>query len=515
MSINTSAFLFLFDPRSVGPGLNRFDDAVFERLFALDQYDKITSRVLTGYVPFSAASSRFITPFRDRNPNSWGWTLHYDFDETLRQAYLASVQLRAKSHTFDHSVLRDLLVGGDHEVYRLSFTSLQHDVAQALDTRLTGCPYYLGSAEIGSISERQYRMLIEDPPTYFIRGGVLHVDSEGLRLVSELNQIQGVRAEEIELYDWYQSLPPIPEYTFPQDEAEDIAGTQSGTSGSPATVLAQAQAFGLRSAMKPNDPPFRVDRAVKVRYDATTRKVVDVEGVVDWRDAVELVEHPGVNIPAFVAIHGRPYYPPGYQFINRGPVYYYADAPPRSEIKILRSKHGIDERAKRVVRLVTPEELRKYESRMVEVRNRDTMGESAQQHAMRLVRQGRIVLAAEAEPKWQWCHLIALSMLPLDLAQRRENLVCGTTQFNMQMWSLESAVQEFVRRYRKCLELEVQADHWEDTHFAFRLRYCVTDPKTMVTFKCYFDADVSTAPDFAEEVLMFERLEASLLRSDF
>ena len=171
---------------------------------------------------------------------------------------------------------------------------------------------------------------------------------------------------------------------------------------------------------------LRTNRNVLIKYDPATRSVAEVEGVDVWEGSVEVSDHEVFNTPAYITLAGVPYFPGKYEFID-APTYYHTRQPPTFRLKLVGLDSPSDETYKVRKYTVKPADLHDYDRpRKRRPEQNQVMGESAAKHVQRLIDSGNLLIPDDVRVAWQWCHLIAYTMLPVEKSQQKRNLVCGT-----------------------------------------------------------------------------------------
>lgn len=260
--------------------------------------------------------------------------------------------------------------------------------------------------------------------------------------------------------------------------------------------------YGLRTATE-----------IQLGYDATVGTVVEVVGLGDMSpEDVEVSESTAFNLPQFLAVDGLPYFPSRYEF-SEGLVWYHSRQPPSQRLQLQLPYGPLSERAKIFTAKITPAMLGEYDLpaklRPRIPRQYEVMGESAKSHAQRLVESGQLVVPADSQVQWHWCHLVAFSMLPTTRAQVKRNLFAGTAACNGHMANIESAVKRLIREAQCQVSLEVTVTVLADTHIGRRIRYQVWDPRSMMLHREYFDALTETRSDVSDLDLTYAKLRAN------
>lgn len=261
---------------------------------------------------------------------------------------------------------------------------------------------------------------------------------------------------------------------------------------------------------------LKTNSSIKLRYNVEQDAVVEIIGLdVTDPDDVEISELKGFNLPQFISVAGVPYYPSKYEF-STGDIWYHARRPPTYQVHL----QGVDmlgERAKVMNARITPEMLNDYDkSAKIRPRRpdqRQVMGESAAEHARKLIERGTLVVPMDSPAQWQWCHLVAFTMLPTKRAQTRRNLMVGTAACNGHMANIEAAVKMFIYETGRAVSLEVTATIVADTHLGRRIRYQVVEQKSGLLFREYFDALTDVRSDHADFENIYEKLMSEYRRT--
>jgi hypothetical protein len=258
---------------------------------------------------------------------------------------------------------------------------------------------------------------------------------------------------------------------------------------------------------------LRTAKEVRIGYDATARAVALVVGLDGFGpEDVDVSESTAFNLPQFLSADGLPYFPSRYEFIE-GLVWYHSRQPPAQRLQ-LRLPHGaLSERAKVVQAKITPAMLDEFDLparlRPRKPRQFEVMGESARDHAQRLVANGQLVVPPDSQVQWHWCHLVAFSMLPTHRAQVKRNLFVGTAACNGHMANIEYSLKRLIREMQRPLSIEVTVTVLADTHIGRRIRYQVSEPRSMMLHREYFDALTEVRSDVSDLDLTYEKLRAS------
>ncbi|MFP5471856.1 MAG: hypothetical protein ACLGGV_09700 [Bacteroidia bacterium] len=251
--------------------------------------------------------------------------------------------------------------------------------------------------------------------------------------------------------------------------------------------------FGLKSNTK-----------IKVIFDLENYSVVRCEGV-DVSD-VFISDEKAFTMPLYVSVYGRPIFPSKYEIINKGEIVYASTIVPQCRI-IVKDDSIFDEKAKTKQYTISFNDLILNESSKRYPSQNNVMGESAREHVSRLVELGEIILDNQQKTDWHWCHLIALSIIGTQKAQKKNNLICATSSCNGHMINIESAVKRFVYENKRPLGIEVTATLYKDTQLAKRIRYRVYDKMGSKITHCeYFEALTDVKTDVVDFDTIYQRM---------
>jgi hypothetical protein len=139
----------------------------------------------------------------------------------------------------------------------------------------------------------------------------------------------------------------------------------------------------------------------------------------------------------------------------------------------------------------------------------DVMGQSAKNHAHDLIVAGRLFVPSDAQIQWHWCHLVAFTMLPTKRAQVKRNLFACTSACNGHMANIEYSVKRLITETKKALSVEVTVSVLEETHIGHRIRYEVSDTKSGLFHREYFDALTEVRSDVADLQQIYEKLRSA------
>lgn len=254
---------------------------------------------------------------------------------------------------------------------------------------------------------------------------------------------------------------------------------------------------------------LKTNSSIKIKYNVEKNAVIEIVGLkVSDPDQIEISDLKGFNLPQFISIAGIPYFPSIYKF-STGDVWYHARRPPAFQIH-LQGVGMLDERAKIMNARITPEMLSEFDKpSKVRPRRPDqkqVMGESAAEHAQKLIKGGKLIVPPDSPAQWQWCHLIAFTMLPSKRAQTRRNLIAGTAACNGHMANIEAAVKMFIYETQRTVSLEVTATIVANSHLGDNIRYQIVEPKSGLCFREYFDALTDVKSDHADFENLYDRL---------
>lgn len=257
--------------------------------------------------------------------------------------------------------------------------------------------------------------------------------------------------------------------------------------------------FGLKQASK-----------INVIYDTESKTVSKANGIDIDAAKINISEEISFSIPTFIIVNGIPLFPSKYEFINKGKVVYGSKHPPLQTIYI-DDKNPLTERLKTKENTITLLDLEENDiNRKRTPSQNQIMGESAKQHAQKLINNGLLIVPSDLScpVDWHWCHLISFRMLPTEKAQKKNNLFCGTSACNGHMANIEAAVKRFIYEYKRPLGLEVCVTTHQNTLVAKKVRYRVYDGKGSKRLHSeYFDALTNTKSDALDFFSIYERLE--------
>ena len=151
------------------------------------------------------------------------------------------------------------------------------------------------------------------------------------------------------------------------------------------------------------------------------------------------------------------------------------------------------------------DELGPLSSRQRTPAQKTVMGESARDHAARLIESGLLICEAD-EVEWHWNHLIAFSLLPTKRAQTKRNLFCGTAATNGQMANIETAVRAWVMEMGRPLGVEVTCTCLRESHLGLRLRYRLYDKKTGGLHSEYYNPLSPQSSAFDDVDAVYDRM---------
>jgi len=249
---------------------------------------------------------------------------------------------------------------------------------------------------------------------------------------------------------------------------------------------------------------------IKISYNIETQ-----ECIVSGSDSenVEISQVQILNMPKCIYLDGVPYYPSKYQF-STGFCHYHSDHPPLdSVVEVHTDKWDfVQKKYTKNVKLIN---LEKYDNKRPRTPDAYTvMGESAKYHAQKCINLGKISIKEGYTVTWNWCHLIAFSMLSNENAQIKKNFVCGTSAFNGQMQNVEQAVKRFIRKYKRHLTITVRADVISGTQIVLNLAYGIYDKKAGLNHTEYYHKALSmTYSDIVDEDAIFNTLEKKFVNN--
>lgn len=255
---------------------------------------------------------------------------------------------------------------------------------------------------------------------------------------------------------------------------------------------------------------IRNDSEIKIKYNIETKECIvigsDSENV---RISHTLI----LNMPKCIYLDDVPFYPSGYKF-STGLCDYHSDHPPFNDvIKVHTAKWDLER--KEYKKNVKPINLEKYDKIRPRIPDAYTvMGESAKYHAQKCINSGKISIKEGYTVTWNWCHLIAFSMLSNENAQIKKNFVCGTSAFNGQMLNVEQAVKRFIRKYNRHLTITAKADVIGDTQIIRNLAYDIFDKKSGRTHTEYYLQALSMVySDIVDEDAILNKLEEEFAKN--
>lgn len=252
---------------------------------------------------------------------------------------------------------------------------------------------------------------------------------------------------------------------------------------------------------------LRKRRELRVAYSPELEVVTRVEGVdVQPRDVI-ISQERGFNLPLWVKVEDVPLFPTTYESIGKGEVLYHSPEAPLYQISVP-NHHALSERTKEMPVTLTAkklEELGDYRLRKRLPTQASVMGETAQNHAKKLIAAGRLVCDINTV-SWHWCHLIAFSLLPTQRAQTKRNLFCGTAAANGQMANIETAVRAWVFETKKPLGVEITCSYLADSHLGLRLRYRLYNRRSGGLHSEYYDPLSLQHSEFDDLDAVYDRM---------
>ncbi len=247
---------------------------------------------------------------------------------------------------------------------------------------------------------------------------------------------------------------------------------------------------------------------VSIFFDVENYKVTDIKGVNPSEITITIPDTKVFSMPSHLLINGEPLFPTKYEILNNGRVVYCSKIVPAFRLYI-EDDNFLNFRAKEKKYTVTPRELSSLPTlkRKRHPSQNQIMGESASEHAKKSINNGILKIRSDGEISWHWCHLIAYSLIPTKSAQKKNNLICGTSVCNGQMINIETAIKRFVLTYKRPLGLEVMSQYYNNTHIATRIRYRIFDKKgSMMSHSEYFDALTVVKADLSEYEPIYNRM---------
>jgi hypothetical protein len=254
---------------------------------------------------------------------------------------------------------------------------------------------------------------------------------------------------------------------------------------------------------------LRRSSALSLTFNIESWKVVDAVGCDINKDTIEISEEKAFTIPVYIVVNGAPVFPTKYEMINTGNIIYSSTTPASLDIQFVRNDF-LGERAKVKMNTIKLKDLEVFDvrGRKRTPSQNNVMGMSAQEHVNDIEKKGLLKIGVDKSTvAWHWCHLVSFSMLANDKAQAKRNLVCGTSALNGQMASIEWAVKEFIREFKRPLGLEVTATTYAGTEIAKRIRYLIFDKRgSQLSHKEYFDALTHIKSDANDHFAIYERM---------
>ncbi|CAM4489271.1 hypothetical protein [Paenibacillus typhae] len=274
-----------------------------------------------------------------------------------------------------------------------------------------------------------------------------------------------------------------------------------------------------------------------VVYDVDNQKVTDLVGFEEYKGtpydivgpdgkyAYKILNWPIVcyphymfNIPKVIQIGTLEFYPSKYEFVRSGVVHYHSRTRTNSGIEFnYDTTWEWDQKEKK--HTLSYEELEEFDK--VHLRKREPwastiMGESAKDHADKLIKSSKLTVKSGTSIEWHWCHLIAFSMASNQVAQSKDNLFCGSAALNYQMTNVELAVKEFIKKYKRTLLLEVKADIITNTHLATGIGYYITDIGSERRHAEYYSpTNITEFSDVKDQDTILQILESEFIHKPF
>ncbi|MEZ9038766.1 hypothetical protein F0259_21925 [Vibrio cyclitrophicus] len=254
---------------------------------------------------------------------------------------------------------------------------------------------------------------------------------------------------------------------------------------------------------------LRTNKNLQIEYCVDSGDIKHFHGFEDVNTTeVEVSDQKAFNLPYFISIAGIHYYPSKYEII-KGVVFYHSLEPPFFPIQITVNpdSYYINKKYKARITLAMLEEFDKTKKmRPRKISQLKVMGESAKNNIQPLINDGSIIIPDDLDVKWQWCHLIAFTMLPENRAQTKRNLVAGTAACNGHMVNIEAAVKAFIYEKKLPLSLEVTATYIDGSQLATRISYQIKESKSRMVYTEYFDAITAVKTDFSDHEEIYNKL---------
>ncbi|HXD94035.1 MAG TPA: hypothetical protein VNX01_12545, partial [Bacteroidia bacterium] len=152
---------------------------------------------------------------------------------------------------------------------------------------------------------------------------------------------------------------------------------------------------------------------INVVYDLQKKQIIETLGCNTDVDMINVSEEYAFSTPTHISINGIPYFPSKYEAANIGTVVYSSIDPPRFNI-IIANENFLNERAKVKRNTIGIKELSQYDlnGRKRHISQKKVMGESANEHAQRLIKTGVLQVDSLIAPSIQLTSL-KTSILPL------------------------------------------------------------------------------------------------------
>ncbi|GAB3531379.1 hypothetical protein [Photobacterium alginatilyticum] len=261
---------------------------------------------------------------------------------------------------------------------------------------------------------------------------------------------------------------------------------------------------------------YNYDSTLGIVYDAKTAKVTSVYGNIDYDELeISISESKIFNVPFCIFLRNFPLYPSKYESSD-GTVIYHAEKPPLDVLKVssearsfLDGGFALGPTYKKNSHKISFKDIEKYNipgSRKRTKSQNDVMGISANAHINTLIECSDLIVTGPHENKWNWCHLIAFSMLSEKKAQTSGNLVVGSVQCNGQMLNMENAVKQFIVDTRTTITITVTATLVVGSDVAETIKYNIYEPISKMNFTKYFDAFTGITSDFRECKAIYDEI---------
>ncbi|MDZ7717694.1 MAG: hypothetical protein U5K72_02595 [Balneolaceae bacterium] len=212
--------------------------------------------------------------------------------------------------------------------------------------------------------------------------------------------------------------------------------------------------------------------SIKIYFDVNKYEIDEITGLNQSEVSIEISDTKVFSMPSHLLIDGEPLFPTKYEILNSGKVIYSSSKVPAFNISIT-DDNFLNFRSKEKRYTIKPTDLKLLcnSKRKRKPSQKKIMGQSASKHALNFIENGLLKIETTDKIDWHWCHLIAFSLIPTSSAQRKNNLVCGTSACNGHMMNIETAIKKFIMAYDRPLGLEVRAQYYKESHLATRIRY--------------------------------------------